>query len=489
MGEQCRADELRSLFLFEHLSNAQLELLCTAGRIETFPPGPLIREGEPATHFYVMIEGELLMAGRMGGVDVRTHRTSQRGVYCGAWVAYIPAAAQIHEVSIRLTRTSRFYVLDAERFAGFMQSQFPMAVHLLAGHTLGTIRQQQILGQRARLLALGTITAGLTHHLNNPAAAIARAATDLREVVSRMRHHLSVVADGGFTPEAVRELTSIQSAAAEHVTSAGNRDTGALEAADREERIGDWLDDHGIDDAWDQASTFAEAGLDTDWLQQVSSSIATGSGDDAGAGVLQRAVGWLRDSIDSELRVREIVEASRRISTLLAGAKHYSQMDRESYQAVDVHALLRSTLLMFEGRVGTGSDIRLVTDWDHTLPEINCYAGDLNQVWTNIIDNAVEAMNGQGTLTVRTLREGDSMICVEIGDDGPGIADDIVDHIFTAFFTTKPAGEGSGLGLDLAWRIVEKHGGNLSVQSEPGDTRFTVRLPFQPPREPRPSEQ
>lgn len=142
---------------------------------------------------------------------------------------------------------------------------------------------------------------------------------------------------------------------------------------------------------------------------------------------------------------------------------------------------------MFEGRVGTGSDVRLVTDWDHTLPEINCYAGDLNQVWTNIIDNAVEAMKGEGTLTVRTMREGDYMICVEICDDGPGIADDIVDHIFTAFFTTKPAGEGSGLGLDLAWRIVEKHGGNLSVQSEPGDTRFTVRLPREPPCEPQPS--
>ena len=184
--------------------------------------------------------------------------------------------------------------------------------------------------------------------------------------------------------------------------------------------------------------------------------------------------------MEAELQVREIVDASKRISALLTGAKQYSQMDRGNYQQVDVHGLLGSTLLMFDTQVGTQNGIRLITEWDSDLPEITCSAGDLNQVWTNIITNAIEAMDGEGTLTVRTMRDGEHTICVEICDDGPGIDDDILEHIFTAFFTTKPVGEVSGLGLDLAWRIVAQHGGNIAVQSTPGDTRFTVRLPLQP---------
>ncbi len=486
MGDRCEVDELRTLFLFEHLTDAQLQLLCEQGRIETFPPGLLIREGDPATCFYVMIEGELVMSGRLGSVDIQTNRTSQRGAYCGAWSSYIPDAVQVYEVSIRLVRESRFYVLDADRFADFMRSQFPMAVHLLVGHTLGTLRQQQILGQRARLLALGTITAGLTHHLNNPAAAIARAADDLRGGFGRVRRKLAMIAEGKFTHDALHALVDVQKEAADRVGASKNRDTSALETADREERIGDWLDEHGIA-GWDYAPTFVEAGLDVDWLQRVSSTVESDHPDETDetgesrTGALQRAVEWLKESVDTELRVREIIEASKRISALLAGAKQYSQMDRGTYQRVDVHELLRSTLMMFDGRIGADSDIGLITEWDRNLPEINCYAGDLNQVWTNIIDNAIEAMDGSGTLTVRTARDGETMIRVEICDDGPGIPDDLIDRVFTPFFTTKPVGEGSGLGLDLAWRIVEKHGGNLTVQSEPGDTRFVVRLPLQAP--------
>ncbi len=486
MGDQCRSDELRKLFLFEHLSSAQLDILCADGRIETFPPGPLLREGEPATHFYVLIEGELVMSARIGGADIQTHRTSQPGVYCGAWLAYIPTASQAHEVSIRLTRQSRFFVLDAERFAHFMNTQFPMAVHLLAGHTLGTIRQQQLLGQRARLMALGTITAGLTHHLNNPAAAIARAATDLGEVLGRIRDRFSMVSEGLLPVHAVNALIGIQRDVADHLSVANSPKGTALEAADREELLAEWFDEHGVAEGWDFASTFAEAGLDVSWLQRVSSATTLGPGEKAPSEVLQRALGWLRETVDAELQVREIADASKRISALLTRVKQYSQMDRGRYLLVDVHDLLASTLLMFDSQVGPQKGIRLVTEWDPALPEITCCAGDLNQVWTNIIDNAIEAMNGNGTLTVRTRRDGEDTICVEICDDGPGIDDDIREHIFTAFFTTKPVGEVSGLGLDLAWRIVAQHGGNIAVQSAPGDTRFTVRLPLQPPAQDNP---
>lgn len=473
--EECIRDELRTLFLFEKLSDEQLDILCEAGHIQTFPEGPISQEGEPATCFYVMIDGELIMSKRSGGVDIQTNRTSQRGVYFGAWSAYIPGEEQSYQASVRLTKPSRCFVLDSNDFASFMRTQFPMAVHLLEGHLVGSRRQGQIIGQREKLLALGTITAGLTHQLNNPAAATARAVANLRETVGKMRHKLSMLAEGKFSPEALRTLVRIQDDVADQVAKSRDVELTALEASDREDAIGDWLEDHDIVSAWDYAPTFVEAGLDTDWLERILASVdevdATAS--------LQSAIGWLKYTIDNELQMNEIAEASKRISALLAGAKQYSQMDRGSYQSVNVHELLRSTIMMFGEKIGKGKSVTLCKELDKSLPELHCYPGDLNQVWTNIIDNAIQAMDGHGNLTIRTSRESEDMIRVEICDDGPGIPEDIVDRIFTPFFTTKPFGEGTGLGLDLAWRIVvEKHAGNLSVQSKPGDTRFIVCLPL-----------
>ncbi|MFV1360240.1 ATP-binding protein [Mycolicibacterium fortuitum] len=482
MGETCVRDELRTLFLFEHLSDGQLDTLCQAGSIETFPAGPIVTEGDPATCFYVMLDGELVMSKRSGGVDIQTNRTSMRGVYFGAWSAYIPGEEHVYEASVRLTKPSRVFVLDANAFAGFMQSQFPMAVHLLEGHKVGGRRQSQIIGQREKLLALGNITAGLTHQLNNPAAATARAVADLREGVGKMRHKLAMLADGKFTPQALRMLVTIQDEVAEQVAKHKGLELTALETSDREDEMGDWLEDHDIVGAWDYAPTFVEAGLDIDWLERISASVDDALKDGEASATLQAALGWLKYTIDTELRMNEIAEASKRISALLAGAKQYSQMDRGDYQSADVHELLRSTLMMFGDKIGKDKPVSLCKDLDKSLPELHCYPGDLNQVWTNIIDNAIQAMDGHGTLTLRTSRETDEMIRVEICDDGPGIPAEDISRIFTPFFTTKPFGEGTGLGLDLAWRIVvEKHHGDLRVQSKPGDTRFIVLLPLQAP--------
>jgi len=306
MGETCVPDELRTLFLFEKLSDAQLQTLCDHGHIAVFEPGPVCIEGEPATCFYVMLDGELVMSKRSGGVDIVTSQTSQRGVYCGAWSAYVPGEEHVYSASVRVTKPSRFFVLDAEAFATFMKTQFPMAVHLLEGHMVGGRRQSQVIGQREKLLALGTITAGLTHQLNNPAAATARAVADLREGVGKMRHKLAMLADGKFTPEALRVLVSIQDEVAEQVAKSKAQELTALESSDREDQIGDWLDDHGIAGAWDFAPTFVEAGLDIDWLERVQASI-----DDVDcSATLQSAIGWLKYTIDTELRMNEIADAS-----------------------------------------------------------------------------------------------------------------------------------------------------------------------------------
>jgi len=200
---------------------------------------------------------------------------------------------------------------------------------------------------------------------------------------------------------------------------------------------------------------------------------------------LEGAIRWLYYTVEIELLLNQIAEASNRISSLVADAKQYSQMDRAPFQVANVHDLLRSTLVMFADRLSKDGKeakaIRVVKELDQSLPEIPCYAGDLNQVWTNIIDNALAAMRDQGgTLTIRTCREGENMVRVEICDTGPGIPDDVREHIFEPFFTTKPFGEGTGLGLDLAFNIVVKnHRGDLRVESVPGDTRFIVLLPLE----------
>ncbi len=480
MGETCARSELRTLFLFEALTDEQLDTLCANGHIATFEPGPVCVEGEPATCFYVMLDGELVMSMKSGGIDIETNRTSMRGVYCGAWSAYIPDEQPVYEASVRVTKTSRFFVLDANAYADFMRSEFPMAVHLLEGHKVGGRRGRQIVGQREKLLALGQLSAGLTHQLNNPAAATARAVADLHDRIGKMRHKLAMLADGQVSPQSLRVLVGIQEGVADQVAKARSQELSAIEASDREDQIGEWLEDHGIAAAWDYAPTFVDAGLDVAWLEGISSSL----GDGDSSTTLQGALGWLKYTIDTELLMHEISEASKRISTLLAGAKQYSQMDRAPYQSANVHELLRSTLMMFGDRIGKDGTtcVKVVKEYDPALPELQCYPADLNQVWTNIIDNALQAMKGCGVLTIRTKRVGEDSVRIEINDNGPGIPPDVIERIFTPFFTTKPFGEGTGLGLDLAWRIVcEKHHGNIYVESKPGDTTFIVTLPVHAP--------
>lgn len=488
MDEPCRTEELRTLFLFEHLSDTQIEMLCAAGRVETHPPGVLFREGEPAERFYVLLDGELLMTGRAGGVDVLTNRTTQRGAYCGAWSAYVADAEQRYEVSIQLITPSRFFVLEADDFARFMQTEFPMAVHLLAGHTLGGLRQRQLLGQQEKLLALGSITAGLTHQLNNPAAAIARAVNDLRVSVTEMRRELAAVIESTASADTVLGLVTAQDEVIEQIPKSRQLRRGPMECADLEEELIDWFDHRGIGDGWRHAPTMVEAGLDSSRLDRVARSLDASTG---AAAALPAVIGWLAHTVDTELRMYEIAEASGRISALLAGAEQYSQMDRGAYQSVDVHELLQSTLMVFGDRVGDGKPIALTREWDRSLPQMTCYPGDLNQVWTNVIENAIEAIEaieadgaveGRGTLTVRTMSDGDGVIRIEFCDNGCGIPEENIDRVFTPFFSTKTAGKGSGLGLDVAWRVVvDKHRGDMSVESRPGDTRFVVRLPVTAP--------
>jgi signal transduction histidine kinase len=463
----CDIDELRTLFLFEKLDDEQLTWLCERGQVELWEPGYVHREGDPATCFFVLLEGSVSLLRQVGADDVEVSRTDHRGVYSGAWSAYLgDRVTQTYRGSLRALTPSRFFVISADDFAELMQTWFPMAVHLLEGLFFGNQKTQNTVAQRERLLALGSLSAGLTHELNNPAAAAVRATSSLRDRVAGMRHKLAKIADGAWDRAQLATLIELQERAVEQLAKAP--ELSPMEASDREDELSDWFDEHGIRNAYDVSATFVQAGLDVPWLDRVAEVVSED--------MLEGSMRWLNYSLETELLMNEIEDSTNRISTLVSAAKQYSQMDRSPHQVLDIHELLDSTLVMLSRKIVDG--IEVVKDYDRGLPDVPVYGAELNQVWTNLIDNALQAMDGHGTLTLRTTRVGDD-VQVEIGDTGPGIPDAIVGRIFEPFFTTKPVGEGTGLGLDISWRIVvNKHHGDLSVTSTPGDTRFRARLPL-----------
>jgi signal transduction histidine kinase len=391
-------------------------------------------------------------------------------VYTGAIQFYFQDRIdQVYPATVRAVTDCRFLALPAGPFAERFRRWFPMAVHLLEGLFVGLSNSNELIGQRERLQALGKLTAGLTHELNNPAAAAGRAAAALRDRFAGMRHKLAMLSEGKIDGEALRSLTALQEDFVSRV--AGRGDLSALERSDLEDSLGEWLEDHGVAQPWDLAGVFVAAGLGPDDLERVADTVAPS--------FLEPALRWLGYTVETETLLVEIGDSTTRISNLVDAAKQYSQMDRTPHQPTDLHAGLDATLVMLGGKIEPG--VTVVKDYDRELPKIPAFAGELNQVWTNLIVNAVDAMDGHGTLTLRTRRDGDYLM-VEVADTGPGIPEDLRPRVFEPFFTTKPMGKGTGLGLDVSWRIVVKrHGGDLRVTSTPGDTRFQVLLPLSEP--------
>ncbi|MCW3845020.1 ATP-binding protein [Micromonospora yasonensis] len=469
-SDRLTPEELRRLFLFESLDPEQLAHLCAHGRVERRRAGEAVYvEGEPASCFYVLLEGTVTMHRRVQGDDVELSRTSQPGVYGGAMQAYVgDPAEQRYQNSLFAVTDCAVFALPAAIIADAMRTWFPMATHLLEGLFIGMRNTQTIVGERERLLALGALSAGLTHELNNPAAAAVRATAALRDRVAKMRHKLAMIADGRLDGRRLHELVGLQEEAVKRAAAAPP--LTPLAASDAEDELTDWLDDHDVRGAWDLAPTLVAGGIDSGWLGQVDAAVG---GED-----VESAIRWIAYTIDTELLMGEIDDAVSRISGLVGAAKQYSQLDRAPYQTVDVHDLLDATLVMLQAKIPPG--VRVVKEYDENLPAVPAYAAELNQVWTNLIDNALGAMGDTGTLTIRTARKEDRLI-VEVRDTGGGIPPEIRPRIFEPFYTTKPVGEGTGLGLDISYRIVvNKHHGDIRVQSQPGDTRFIVLLPMTP---------
>jgi signal transduction histidine kinase len=471
--ERLSLDELRTLFLFEALGDDQLAWVAERGRIVEYPAGAIIAtEGAPASCFYVLLSGTLSMSRRVQRGEIELVRTDFYGSYTGAFNFYVTkqSVPEVYPTTSRAVTDCRLLELPATEFGRAVREWFPMAAHFLEGLATTGQDTRETVERHERLVALGSVTAGLTHELNNPVAAVVRATATLRERLAGMRAELTTLARSALTPD---QLEAIGALAGNAI--AQRRDAprlSPLEVSDREEELASWLDDQGVEDGGELAHILVAAGLNVVWAEQLSAIVPPAH--------LRAALSYPARAVESDSLLDEISEAVGRISALLASAKQYTQMDRAPLQTFDVHEGLDATLTMLGHKLG--GDVEVVRDYDRSLPLIVAFPGELNQVWTNLIDNAVDAMGGRGRLTVRTRSDSDDRLMVEIGDTGPGVPTEIRGRVFEPFFTTKKIGRGTGLGLDIAWRIVVgRHGGTIRLESTPGDTRFQVILPLREP--------
>ena len=473
--EKFGPDDLRTLFLFERLTDEQAVWLAERGRLVSYTAGSIIHtEGTPSTCFLVLLSGTLAMSRRVQGGELELFRTDYRGAYTGAFSAFLDETGeeppQVYPSTGRAVTDCQFFELPAVDFGYAVREWFPMAAHLLRGAAVQGGAASDIVNRHERLVALGSVTAGLTHELNNPVAAVMRATSSLRERLAGLRAELGLLADGKLTSSQLEAVGDLVSHSLQCRASASP--ISPLEASDQEEALADWLEDHDIDKGWELAPALVSAGLDVEWAERLAAALPTER--------FEAGLTYAHGALESESLLDEIAEAAGRISELLVSAKQYTQMDRAPLQSFDIHEGIDATLTMLGHKLGDSIDV--IRDYDRSLPPIAAFPGELNQVWTNLVDNAVDAMDGSGTLTVCTNRLGDDRVMVEIRDTGSGMPDTVRSRVFEPFFTTKPIGQGTGLGLDIAWRIiVGRHHGEIRVESEPGNTRFQVVLPLREP--------
>jgi signal transduction histidine kinase len=464
-------EELRTLFLFEHLSDHQLAWLSERGRVVEYPTGGTIHaEGAPASCFFVLLSGTIAMLSRVQGGEIELFRSDYRGSYTGAFDAYLSdrGVPQLYPGTARAVTDCRLFELPAADWGRAVKEWFPMAAHLLAGSQIQGYAARDTVARHERLVALGSVTAGLTHELNNPVTAVTRAAARLRDMMTEMREKVGAMVRSQLPADKLEAIADLAGRALEQRRQAPA--LSPLETSDREGEMADWLEDHGVASAWDIAPTLVAAGVGIDWLEELAKVLPPPH--------VEIGLSYPVRALESDFMLDEITDAAERISGLLAAAKQYTQMDRAPLQSFDIHEGLDATLTMLAHKLG--DNIEIVRDYDRSLPKIAAFPGELNQVWTNLIDNAADAMDGHGKLTVRTAALGDDRIMVEIGDTGPGVPDEVRTRVFEPFFTTKDVGEGTGLGLDIAWQIVVgRHKGEIRLESTPGNTRFQVVLPLQ----------
>jgi signal transduction histidine kinase len=459
-------EDLRKIQVFSDLPPDQLEWL--AGKFEEirYAPGEIIaRPGDPLDHLTVILEGEIRIQ-RGNGSDTPVYTG-----YAGQVTGLLPYSRLTHYMGTgQAVLPTRIAQLHRDLIPEMLQ-RIPLLGQRLVAIMSDRIRETTRLEtQRDKLTALGKLSAGLAHELNNPAAAAQRATANLRETLETVRDASIRLARHALTPEQRDMIINFEGDAGKR---SGSIPADPLAQSDREERINAWLERRHMAEAWRIAPALADSGVDIGKLESLAAEV--------GETVLCDALLRIASIISISKLIGEIEISTKRISQLVQAIKEYTYMDKAAMQMVDLHQGIENTLTILHHRLKNG--VTVVRKYGQDLPKICAFGGELNQIWTNLMANAIEAMQGKGELRVRTALELDRVV-VEIGDNGPGIPPDVLPHIFEPFFTTKGVGEGTGLGLDTVCRIIRNHHGEIRVVSKPGDTRFQVYLPINQPEPP-----
>jgi signal transduction histidine kinase len=456
-------NDLRKIAVFSDLLEDQLAwLIRQAEEIRVDRGEALIHEGEPAEHMFIFLEGEL--RARNEKSNDQLYFSAKAGDVTGL----LPfSRLQTFQATGRAVEPMRVVRLHKRNFPEMLQ-RMPVLTERLVALMLDRVREStKESDQRDKLAALGKLSAGLAHELNNPAAAVKRAAGAIMEVRKELRASYLRLDQRSFTREQRTYIADCEERAIQVIQNTDVTPLSALERSDREQELEQWLQSHAVPEPWKIAATLAEAGFNPAKLQEILAVV--------GAEALHEVLSRVNYALLAARMVKEIDQSATRIFDLVQAVKQYTYMDQAPEQEIDIHTGIESTLTILAYKLRTKS-INVERDYDRSIPKICAYAVELNQVWTNLIVNAIDAMSSGGVLRIRTC-DGPRDVVVEVQDNGSGIPVEIMPRIFEPFFTTKGVGEGTGLGLDTAMRVVRKHRGDLSVKSKPGVTVFRVSIP------------
>lgn len=451
--------ELLRFPAFADLPEDQLAWFIAQSQELNLQPGEIYaRQDEMPEYMFVLLEGEFEAQGSFGGEPLII--SGKVGDVTGA----LPfSRMKRFVVTSRAITGGRVLRFPASHFPELLQKMPELAkrlVGLMTDRVREATRYEQ---QRDRLVSLGKLSAGLAHELNNPAAAAKRATAQLRDTLKRIKDASHELGRRELTPTQKAEIEKLEA----FFTQRDEPPPDPLAISDLEDKIDSLLRSHGQNDLWQLASELAQRGIQPASLESLFENLD--------AATARAALVRIAASVEIASLLKEIESSTSRISDLVLAIKQYTYMDQSPVQNVDIVKSLETTLTILNHKLKRGVQVK--REYQPIPLLVNSFGSELNQVWTNLIDNAIDAMSGQGELRVRTFRE-DGCVVIEVGDNGPGIPAEVRGHIFEPFFTTKAVGEGTGLGLDTVQRIVKKHRGNIQVKSNPGDTRFQVRLPL-----------